>query len=59
MTDSSYVDLSFLLDQLLPIQQEHLLEYWPSLSPQQRLRLGTQIAQIDIPFFLQIGRAHV
>ncbi|AGT64687.1 UTP--glucose-1-phosphate uridylyltransferase [Chlamydia trachomatis] len=53
MTDSSYVDLSFLLDQLLPIQQEHLLEYWPSLSPQQRLRLGTQIAQIDIPFFLR------
>lgn len=53
MTDSPYADLSFLLDKLLPIRQEHLLDYWPSLSPPERLCLGTQISQINIPFFLQ------
>ena len=55
MTDSSStcVDLSFLSDKLIPIRQEHLLDHWHSLSPQQKHSLGSQISQIHVPFFLR------
>ncbi|EPP34429.1 UTP--glucose-1-phosphate uridylyltransferase family protein [Chlamydia ibidis] len=55
MTDSvifpSILEMSPLKEKLKSINQEHLLDFWPTLSPKQQQRLSSQITSIDVEFF--------
>ncbi|WP_100934271.1 UTP--glucose-1-phosphate uridylyltransferase [Candidatus Chlamydia corallus] len=55
MTESVYslsaMHVNSLADKLKAINQEHLLDIWPSLSLKQQQRLFHQLASVDIDFF--------
>lgn len=49
----SIMEMSVLTEKLKSINQEHLMEFWPSLSSKQKQRLYNQIASIDINLFFK------
>jgi len=48
-------DLKSLMDQLIPLGQQHLLGFWDQLSPDSQQRLAEQIKAVD---FAQIAELH-
>ncbi|WP_370913618.1 UTP--glucose-1-phosphate uridylyltransferase [Chlamydia pecorum] len=57
MTNSAYslsaMDMPSLAEKLRAIKQEHLLCFWPTLSPKQQYRLYSQLSSLDIQLFQQ------
>jgi UDP-N-acetylglucosamine/UDP-N-acetylgalactosamine diphosphorylase len=54
MSTDDAARLAMLRQKLAPIGQEHLVAFWPRLSPAERDVLATQIGEIDVELFREL-----